>query len=184
MDRFDWIRGHCSPEEKTVDIGGNQGHTFKGWKNATTVDIDLYDVPNFVQANAESLPFKDNSFDTAVLAEVLEHVEDPVKAMKEAKRVASKIIITVPNEYEWKKGLGAFIKPEDAAKQQKLTVEELAERDNPAIKHYKDNYRHIFHNRYYTRKMLEEHLQKAEIKNYKIAKLYTEGFAFWTVVCK
>jgi len=32
--------------------------------------------------------------------------------------------------------------------------------------------------------MLEEHLEKAEIKNYKIAKLYTEGFAFLTVIAK
>ena len=185
MDRFDWIRGNCQKGEKIVDIGGNKGHTLKGWNNVTVVDMDLYDIPNFVQANAESLPFEDNSFDTAVLAEILEHVEDPVKAMKEAKRVASKVIITVPNEYEWKEGLGAFMSKENAAETQGLTVEEMVKRDNPAIKHYtKDKYKHIFHNRYYTRKMLEEHLEKAEIKNYKIAKLYTEGFAFLTVIAK
>jgi SAM-dependent methyltransferase len=51
-----------------------------------------------VQAAAEALPFKDNSFDTALMLEVLEHVEDVEAALKEALRVARRVIISYPDE--------------------------------------------------------------------------------------
>lgn len=190
MNRFEWIRKQCNRKEKIVDIGGNKGHTFPNWKNVIVVDIDDYSdkVKNFVRADAHKLPFKNKQFDTAVLAEILEHVDNPIQVLKEAKRVANKIIITVPNEYEWKDGLGAFMPAEEAARQQGLTVEEMAKKDNPAKELYsKDNYRHLHHQRYYTKEMLEEHLKRSGIKKYKIGKLYTigveEGFAFWTAIC-
>jgi len=45
----------------------------------------------------DDLKFQNNSFDTVLLFEVLEHVENPYKILKEAKRVARKnILITVP----------------------------------------------------------------------------------------
>ncbi len=45
----------------------------------------------------ERLDFEDNSFDTVVCLEVLEHLEDPEKALKELVRVARKrVIITIP----------------------------------------------------------------------------------------
>ena len=45
-----------------------------------------------------NLSFPDKSFDTVLLFEVLEHVQDPESVLKEAKRVAKKnILITVPN---------------------------------------------------------------------------------------
>jgi len=44
------------------------------------------------------LPFDDDSFDTVIMFEVLEHVQDSNRILKEAKRVAKKnILITVPN---------------------------------------------------------------------------------------
>ena len=46
----------------------------------------------------DCLPFNDNSFDTVIMFELLEHVEDPDRILKEAKRVAKKnILVTVPN---------------------------------------------------------------------------------------
>lgn len=51
---------------------------------------------------AEKLPFKDNSFDYHLSFEVLEHVEDPDKYFKEAKRVlkqSGKIILSIPFLY-------------------------------------------------------------------------------------
>ncbi len=45
------------------------------------------------------LPYKDNAFELLICTEVLEHLEDPVKALVELKRVTSKyIILSVPNE--------------------------------------------------------------------------------------
>lgn len=49
------------------------------------------------QGDAHKLKIKDSSFDTALLFEVLEHIPDPEKAIKEALRVADKVLVTVPN---------------------------------------------------------------------------------------
>ncbi|MGB9736310.1 MAG: class I SAM-dependent methyltransferase [bacterium] len=46
----------------------------------------------------DEFPFKDNSFDTVLLFEIIEHLEEPGRLLKEAKRVAKKnILISVPN---------------------------------------------------------------------------------------
>ncbi|MFH1638278.1 MAG: class I SAM-dependent methyltransferase [Candidatus Woesearchaeota archaeon] len=69
----------------------------------------------------QKLSFKNNSFDIVLCQEVLEHVPNPVKAMKELKRVAkSQLIITIPNEpyftlfrfLNWDKGHLWAIRPE------------------------------------------------------------------------
>ncbi|MDD2891216.1 MAG: class I SAM-dependent methyltransferase [bacterium] len=53
---------------------------------------------NFICGNVTQLPFKDNSFDTSILFDILEHIDDE-KALFEAVRVAKKrIIATVPME--------------------------------------------------------------------------------------
>lgn len=45
------------------------------------------------------LPYKDNSFDLVLCMEVLEHLENPVAALKELKRVSKKyVLLSVPNE--------------------------------------------------------------------------------------
>ncbi len=56
------------------------------------------EVP-FVNADAVHLPFKDKSFDMVMAIEVLEHLHDYRRALKEMKRVSrSYCLITVPNE--------------------------------------------------------------------------------------
>ena len=48
--------------------------------------------------NVKNLKFKDNSFETSLLFEVLEHIDDLNTSLEEVKRVTSKnILITVPN---------------------------------------------------------------------------------------
>jgi 2-polyprenyl-3-methyl-5-hydroxy-6-metoxy-1,4-benzoquinol methylase len=52
-----------------------------------------------VVASALQLPFKDNSFDTVVSTEVLEHVPDPLRAMREMQRVlkpGGRLILSTP----------------------------------------------------------------------------------------
>ncbi len=45
------------------------------------------------------LPFSDNSFDTVLCSEVLEHLDEPDRAVEELKRVARRhVLITVPLE--------------------------------------------------------------------------------------
>ncbi|MCD6385977.1 class I SAM-dependent methyltransferase [Candidatus Sumerlaeota bacterium] len=52
----------------------------------------------FLSADAQKLPFKDESFDTISCFETLEHLPNPQEALLEFKRVCKKnVIITVPN---------------------------------------------------------------------------------------
>lgn len=58
----------------------------------------------FRTGSVYKLPFSDNSFDAVLCSEVLEHLDDPNRAMLELKRVArSNVIITVPHEpfFQW-----------------------------------------------------------------------------------
>jgi len=173
MNRLDWVRENA--EGDIIDIGGQAGHTFE---NATVVDIDEYE--GVIQADAHDLPFEDNRFDTAVLAEVLEHVEDPVQVLKEARRVAGKIIITVPNEYEWPDELNPLMTPEEKAEAKGKSLEELAG-ESKALEVNK-NYEHLWHRRFYTKELLESHLEQAGIKKYMINSLEDGKFVFFTVI--
>jgi FkbM family methyltransferase len=184
--RNNWILSHCEPGQKIIDIGSQDGHIFENTlfaKDVTSIDIDKYDFPGFIQMDANNIKFPDKSFDTAILGEILEHVKDPVQVLKEAKRVAKRILITVPNEYEWDKSFSPFKDLEEESKARKMTIEEMAKEGNPkAIEFSKeDNYRHLWHCRYYTEETLRADLDNAYIKDYKLEKLNYDGWSFWTV---
>lgn len=60
------------------------------------------DIKNvdFRTSPLENLPFKDKTFDIVLCSEVLEHVEDLPKSLREIKRICkegAKVVITVPN---------------------------------------------------------------------------------------
>ena len=63
-----------------------------------------YHLPvKFIKGNAENLPeeIKNIKFDKVYCSEVLEHVENPGKVLKEIKRVSKKksiIVVSIPNE--------------------------------------------------------------------------------------
>lgn len=79
-----------------VDISPTQIAEFK-----KSLHLNLKNKPKLVRADIMSLPFGDNSFDVAIACDVLEHVIDPTKAIREIKRVVKKegfIIFGVPNE--------------------------------------------------------------------------------------
>jgi hypothetical protein len=183
-DRLKWVRSFCSPEMNIVDIGGNGGHTFQGWdrSNITTVDIDKHDVENFVQCDVEKgLPFKDKEFDVAVMGEICEHLKDPVLAMQEALRVAKKVIVTVPYEYEWPSHYQPFYKADDKVKESGKTRHELAEEASSTVLEYHtdDNLDHLWHERHYTYDQFKKDvLQVSEnVNTYKLS-IPDSGWAF------
>lgn len=54
---------------------------------------------NIKRGDIYNLVYKDNSFDLVICMEVLEHLENPARALKEIERVSSKyVLLTVPNE--------------------------------------------------------------------------------------
>lgn len=96
-----------------LDIGCGEGQSDKYFlKNMpkikiTGIDFDSQAISeariNCPQMTAKkddiyNLSFKDKSFDLAISLEVLEHLSNPQKALKEIKRVSNKFIISVPYE--------------------------------------------------------------------------------------
>ncbi len=94
---------------RVLDIGCATGEYIQRLKDYGFECIGIDANPIYVkEANAKGivaynmdakrLEFPDKSFDTALLFEVLEHIDDPAEVLKEAKRVSRKnILITVPN---------------------------------------------------------------------------------------
>jgi len=96
-----------------IDIGAgttSNGKVFgKSFKEVILLDLNPIDIKEeeskllkFIQGDAQSLPFKDSSADLITLISIVEHVENPQRAISEAERVIKSqgyIIIQVPNIY-------------------------------------------------------------------------------------
>lgn len=94
-------------EGTVLEVGAREAQfpDADGW-----VRLDIHREPGMhVQADGEALPFQDDAFDTVLLMEVLEHVEDPNRLLREALRVTrNRIVITTPNEWGWEDSFNPF----------------------------------------------------------------------------
>jgi SAM-dependent methyltransferase len=104
------------PGEKILDIGCGEGNHLIMFHR---LGLDIYGVdasPYMIRRAekrlndratlkvgiAEDLPFDDNEFDLAVLINTLEFLDDPLEALREARRVAKrKVLIGVMNSLSW-----------------------------------------------------------------------------------
>ena len=100
--------------EKILDVGCGEGFflvelarhkagkIFEGVDNskvAINLGKKMYPDLNIKIGDIYNLDYKDNSFDILVCTEVLEHLDNPKKALAELKRVTKKyLVISVPNE--------------------------------------------------------------------------------------
>ncbi len=84
---------------KVLDVGGSRSPDYqKYFSNKTVVDITAGPGVDIV-ASVYQLPFQDGEFDRVLCMVVLEHLEDPIRAIAEMRRVlkpGGKIIISVP----------------------------------------------------------------------------------------
>lgn len=75
--------------------------------DVTGVDIknlNIYDGVTPVLYDGTRLPFGDNTFDSALCIHMLHHCKDGLAVLKEAKRVAKRVIViedTYRNRFEW-----------------------------------------------------------------------------------
>jgi len=94
--------------ETVLDVGCGEGRfaefSARNGRFTVAVDIDIErlkvvdGVPS-VLADAARLPFHDDSFDTVLLFNIIEHTEDDVAVLKEASRIARRnILVSVPKE--------------------------------------------------------------------------------------
>lgn len=179
-----WMHSKLGKSEKILDIGSNRGTAFKGYgfTDITSVDLETYDLENFLRMDATHLGFRDKSFDVSILGEVIEHVPDPVKIMSEASRVAKRLVITTPDPANWHESLRPYETAEESVKRKGKSLEEQAREDQFAKKYCTaDGCKHLFHHRWYTKEVLEQHLKQAGISDYVLEQLTYGGWSFFCV---
>lgn len=69
------------------------------FSNVKVAKKKIFPEGNFVQGDAENLPFSNKSFDIVILADIIEHVPEPEKLMKEVTRVGKYCIVNMPIEF-------------------------------------------------------------------------------------
>jgi ubiquinone/menaquinone biosynthesis C-methylase UbiE len=96
------IKPYIEKSNKLVDIGSGTGdiaYLLKSMgKDVTAVDVSDFHGPRLVAPiiyDGKKLPFKDKSFDTALLLMVLHHTPDPSIVFSEAARVAREVVIKI-----------------------------------------------------------------------------------------
>ena len=109
---FELLRGYQI--STVLDAGGGEGFTLDRFvkakvgkklicvdnsKEVITLGKEIFPNLDLRVGNIYNLAFRDNSFDLVVCTEVLEHLTEPRRALKEMIRVSKKyLILSVPNE--------------------------------------------------------------------------------------
>jgi SAM-dependent methyltransferase len=78
-------------------------------KRGIGIDIDKNSKADII-GDVQFLPFRNKAFDTTICEEVLEHVRNPTKALREIRRVSKRICLTVPNIFYFGRILRHYIK--------------------------------------------------------------------------
>lgn len=88
-----------------LDIGCASGYMLSQiaqvYPHAKYYGVDVYDKAiiyakkkypniNFKISSADNLPFKDETFDVIIFYETIEHIENPIRSLKEVRRVLNK----------------------------------------------------------------------------------------------
>ena len=103
----DFVREHAG--RSVLDLGCGPGGYSRALANAGLEVRALDVVPEYVERarsigvdaevyDGEHVPLADGSVDTVILLEVLEHLDDPGRMLREARRVARRnVLVTTPN---------------------------------------------------------------------------------------
>ena len=94
--------GFINQGEKVLDIGAGGGWIGKEIKKRKGANIALLDIIDFNRSclkltlyDGKNIPFSDNNFDVSLLIFTLHHCLDPLKILKEAKRVTKDKVIII-----------------------------------------------------------------------------------------
>lgn len=108
-----------SKKERVLEVGSGHSPTFRANVIVDRFvdtnfhrcgDIKIYPHQSFINANGETLPFKDKEFDYVICNQVLEHADDPAKFIREQCRVAKRGYMKTPSL------LGEFLFPKKSHK--------------------------------------------------------------------
>jgi SAM-dependent methyltransferase len=97
----------CGPGDLAAALFGPDGREGYIGTDISREEIALAEKQHphfaFQEASAYALPFADGSFDCVIACEVLEHLEDPHKALQEIARVTrTYALLSVPREPLWR----------------------------------------------------------------------------------
>ena len=89
-----------SDTASVLDIGCRGRELSRHVRTERYVGLDLAEPADVIASAADPLPFQSASFTCVVLADVLEHLENPHSALDEAMRVATQsVVVLLPNVY-------------------------------------------------------------------------------------
>ncbi|MBY0518503.1 MAG: class I SAM-dependent methyltransferase [Bacteriovoracaceae bacterium] len=97
---------------KTLDIGCGTGSFLSYRKNTVGIDVNEFNVNYCKELGFEAYfvpekwPFEENTFDSAIMDNVLEHISEPSEILRESHRVLKKdgylmIGVPAPAGYNW-----------------------------------------------------------------------------------
>jgi ubiquinone/menaquinone biosynthesis C-methylase UbiE len=102
-----WIMSHVNlSSKKVLEVGAGNGylsHQLMKGCDLTVLDSSKHQLVSNPAAKKQvgsvyALPYKDASYDTIVCSNLLHHLDEPLRAIKEIKRVATRhVIISEPN---------------------------------------------------------------------------------------
>jgi ubiquinone/menaquinone biosynthesis C-methylase UbiE len=105
------------PGERVLEVGCGEGYLMermrRRYPEATMAGLDIsYGIvqtardgasASFLQASAYELPWPDKSWDVVVACEVMEHLDEPERALAELRRVGRRAcLLSVPREPLWR----------------------------------------------------------------------------------
>lgn len=110
------ISRYINKEDKVLEVGCGDGNILETVDSKKVIGTDIslgmimqgmkkYKKINFVNSDAENLPFKQNSFDKIIISEVLYYLEDAEKCIKECSRCLKKngkvVIVSLNSFWLW-----------------------------------------------------------------------------------
>lgn len=106
--------------ERVLDVAGGTGAVARNFESAVCTDLSFGQLSNNeviakVQADAETLPFRDASFEAALCAFGINHFPEPARAVSEMERVAGVVGVLT-----WSRPEPEFFAPRE------IVIEELS----------------------------------------------------------
>jgi len=109
LHRLDFMAKLCKGE-KILDVGYSQEPNLYLMGEVYGIDINLtYKPKNYIKIikvdlNSPKIPFKDNSFDSVIAGEIIEHLENPMFFLRECRRILKykgKLILSTHHSSYW-----------------------------------------------------------------------------------